>query len=153
MFWRGTVAVKLPAVKRLYEAATWHGLRPDNPAAGLRAPKDKTARAERIRYLPLDGLRRLLAAPKGNQSAARSPMLQAKVSQTPHQPYSCRAFSPAFDIPYPPWYAYSNTKQSGWRFRPSQHHHSTKACSPSGGWAFCFDPVQGTGRSPNIEPW
>jgi len=30
----GTVAVKLAAVRRLYEAATWRGMRQDNPAAG-----------------------------------------------------------------------------------------------------------------------
>jgi integrase/recombinase XerD len=38
---RGTVAVKLAAVRRLYQAAVWRGFRPDNPAAGLKAPKDK----------------------------------------------------------------------------------------------------------------
>jgi site-specific recombinase XerD len=66
----GTVAVKLAAVRRLYEAAVWRGLRQDNPAAGLRAPKDRTERAERIKFLPLDGLRRLLDAPRGNDPAA-----------------------------------------------------------------------------------
>lgn len=66
----GTVAVKLAAIRRLYEAAVWRGLRQDNPAAGLRAPKDKTERAERIKFLPLDGLRRLLDAPKGDNPAA-----------------------------------------------------------------------------------
>lgn len=54
----GTVAVKLAAVRRLYEAAVWRGLRQDNPAAGLKAPRDKTERAERVKFLPLDGLRR-----------------------------------------------------------------------------------------------
>jgi site-specific recombinase XerD len=67
---RDVVAVKLAAVRRLYEAATWHGLRPDNPAAGLRAPKDKTERSERIKHLCLEGLRRLLDAPKGNRPGA-----------------------------------------------------------------------------------
>jgi site-specific recombinase XerC len=66
----GTVAVKLAAIRRLYEAAVWRGLRQDNPAAGLRAPKDRTARAERIKFLPLEGLRRLLDAPKGDDPAA-----------------------------------------------------------------------------------
>jgi integrase/recombinase XerD len=65
----GTVAVKLAAIRRLYEAAVWRGLRQDNPAAGLRAPKDKTERAERIKFLPLDGLRRLLDAPTGDNPA------------------------------------------------------------------------------------
>ena len=67
---RGTVGVKLAAIKRLYEAAVWRGLRSDNPAAGLKAPKDKTERSERIKFLPLEGLRRLLAAPKGDRPAA-----------------------------------------------------------------------------------
>jgi integrase/recombinase XerD len=49
----GTVAVKLAAIRRLYEAAQWRGLRQDNPAAGLRAPTDKTERAER--KVPSDG--------------------------------------------------------------------------------------------------
>jgi site-specific recombinase XerD len=65
-----TVAVKLAAIRRLYEPAVWRGLRQDNPAAGLRAPKDRTARAERIKFLPLDGLRRLLDAPKGDGAPA-----------------------------------------------------------------------------------
>ena len=68
---RGTVGVKLAAVRRLYEAALWRGLRADNPAAGLKAPRDKTARSERIKYLPLDGLRRLLGAPEGDRPPAR----------------------------------------------------------------------------------
>ena len=62
---RGTVATKLAAVKRLYEAIAWRGLRSDNPAAGLRAPRDRTDRSERVKYLPLTGLRQLLDAPQG----------------------------------------------------------------------------------------
>jgi len=62
---RGTIAVKLSAVRRLYQAATWHGLRGDNPAEGVKIPKEKTARAERIKFLPLSGLKRLLDAPEG----------------------------------------------------------------------------------------
>jgi len=58
---RGTVAVKLAAVKQLYEAATWRG---------LRAPKDNTDRSDKIKFLPLEGLRRLLDAPKGNRPSA-----------------------------------------------------------------------------------
>ena len=65
----GTVAVKLAAIRRLYQAAVWRGLRQDNPAAGLRAPKDRTARAERIKFRPLEGLRRLLEAPRGDNPA------------------------------------------------------------------------------------
>ena len=66
----GTVAVKLAAIRRLYEAAVWRGLRQDNPAAGLRAPKDRTERSERVKFLPLDGLRQILDAPRGNDPAA-----------------------------------------------------------------------------------
>ena len=60
---RGTIAVKLSVVRRLYQAATWRGLRADNPAAGLKAPKERTARSERVKYLPLAGFRELLNAP------------------------------------------------------------------------------------------
>ena len=91
---RGTVAVKLAAVKRLFEAATWHGLRPDNPAAGLRAPRDKTERAERIKFLPLEGLRRLLNAPRDDTpSGIRDRVILAlmgrhglRVSEVAHLP-------------------------------------------------------------------
>ena len=69
--------VALPwAGQKISEAAVWRGLRQDNPVAGLKAPKDRTERAERIKYLPLDGLRRLLAGPadgmvsRGGQRAA-----------------------------------------------------------------------------------
>jgi integrase/recombinase XerD len=59
----GTIAFKLAVVRRLYDALVWRGVRADNPAAGLKAPKDRTAPEERVSYLPLEGLRRLLAAP------------------------------------------------------------------------------------------
>ena len=36
---RGTISVKLSAVRRLYQAAVWRGLRADNPAEGLKAPR------------------------------------------------------------------------------------------------------------------
>ena len=66
----GTVGVKLAAIRRLYEAAVWRGLRLDNPTAGLTAPKDRTERSERVKFLSLDGLRRLLGALQGNTTAA-----------------------------------------------------------------------------------
>ena len=59
---RSTVSTRLAAVARFFEAARWRGLRQDNPAAGLKAPRDKTAAAERIKFLPPDGVGRLLAA-------------------------------------------------------------------------------------------
>jgi len=39
------------------------GFRPDNPAQGVKAPPDRADRAERIKWLPLTALSRLLAAP------------------------------------------------------------------------------------------
>ena len=59
----GTIAFKLAIVRRLYDALVWSGIRTDNPAAGLKAPRDKTAPEDGVKYLPLDGLRRLLGAP------------------------------------------------------------------------------------------
>jgi len=60
---RATVATRLTAVRRFYEAAVWRGFRPDNPAAGIRPPRERTAREERVKFLPLEGLKRLLDAP------------------------------------------------------------------------------------------
>ncbi len=68
---RTTIAFKLAVVKRLYEAAQWRGLRLDNPAAGVRAPKVRTARHERVKFLPLNGLRQLLDAPQGDDAQAQ----------------------------------------------------------------------------------
>ena len=68
---RATVATKLAAVRRLYQAAVWRGMRADNPAAGLKAPKEKTAREERVKFLPLEGLKRLLQAPQGDGAKGR----------------------------------------------------------------------------------
>jgi site-specific recombinase XerD len=59
-----TSALKLAVIRRLYEAIQWRGLRDDNPAAGVKAPRDRTARDEGVKYLPLDGLKPLLAAPE-----------------------------------------------------------------------------------------
>ena len=60
---RGTIGVKLSVVRRFYQAATWRGLRPDNPAAGLKAPKERGTRADQVKYLPLAGFRELMGAP------------------------------------------------------------------------------------------
>lgn len=62
---RGTVAYKLNAVRRFYEAARAWGMRPDNPAEGLRAPRDPTSRRDRIleRYLSEEDIGALLDAP------------------------------------------------------------------------------------------
>ncbi|MBN1137590.1 MAG: tyrosine-type recombinase/integrase, partial [Anaerolineae bacterium] len=68
---QATVALKLAVVRRLYEAIRWRGLRGDNPAAGVKAPRDRTAHEEQVKYLPLEGLKQLLAAPQGDGSLAR----------------------------------------------------------------------------------
>jgi site-specific recombinase XerD len=68
---RGMIGVKLSAVRRLYQAAVWWGLRPDNPAEGLKPPREATERAERIKLLPLESLKRLLAAPGQSRKARR----------------------------------------------------------------------------------
>lgn len=67
---RGTIATKLAALRRFYEAAVWRGLRADNPAAGLKAPKDKTGREDAIKFLPLEGFKRLLALPDNTRDRA-----------------------------------------------------------------------------------
>jgi integrase/recombinase XerD len=58
-----TIAIKLAAIRKIYDAAVWRGIRPDNPATGIKPPKDETAPEDKIKFLPLDGLRRLLALP------------------------------------------------------------------------------------------
>ena len=50
---RPTVALKLAVVRRLYEAATWRGLGQDNSAAGVKAPRGRKSRDERLKFLPL----------------------------------------------------------------------------------------------------
>ena len=56
-----TIGWKLTVVRRFYEAARCAGLRPDNPAAGVRPPRVRRA-AEDFKYLTADQLARLLAA-------------------------------------------------------------------------------------------
>lgn len=67
---RGTVATKLAAIRRFYDAALWRGLRLDNPAKGLRPPKDKTTREDAIKFLPLEGFKRLLSLPDNARDRA-----------------------------------------------------------------------------------
>ena len=52
-----TIALELAVVRRLYDAIQWRGLRDGNPAAGVKSPRDRTASDERVKYLPLDGLK------------------------------------------------------------------------------------------------
>lgn len=67
---RGTVATKLATIRRFYDAAVWRGLRLDNPARGLKAPKDKSSREDKIKFLPLDGFKRLLSLPDNARDRA-----------------------------------------------------------------------------------
>lgn len=61
-----TVALKLTVLRRFYQAAQAHGVLPDNPAAGVRAPRARIDPAERITYLDEADLQRLLSAvPEG----------------------------------------------------------------------------------------
>ncbi len=45
---RGTVSCKLSALRRFFQAAVWKGIRKDNPAEGIKAPRDLTSSADRI---------------------------------------------------------------------------------------------------------
>jgi integrase/recombinase XerD len=58
-----SVQRKLVSVRRFYTMAHAKGFVPTNPTVGVRSPKDKTDRAERIKYLTLAALQRLFAAP------------------------------------------------------------------------------------------
>ena len=60
---RTTVAARLNAVRRFYAMAQVRGYRSDNPAEGLKAPPDRTDRMERVKWLPLTAIHRLLKAP------------------------------------------------------------------------------------------
>lgn len=62
---RNTIGAKLSAVRRFYEAAIWHGYRDDNPAAGLKPPREHTSKRDRIleRYLTAEQVHDLLSAP------------------------------------------------------------------------------------------
>jgi len=57
-----SVALKLTVLRRFYQAAKERGLISDNPAAGVKAPRDKTDPAERITYLEEGELTHLLAS-------------------------------------------------------------------------------------------
>lgn len=58
-----TVGRKLASVRRFYQMAHARGALPSNPAEGLKAPKDRTDRAERVKFLTLAAVQRVLQAP------------------------------------------------------------------------------------------
>jgi len=60
---RSTIGGRLNSVRRFYAMARARGFRHDNPAEGLKAPRDLSDRAERVKWLPLGGIQRLLDAP------------------------------------------------------------------------------------------
>jgi integrase/recombinase XerD len=57
---RNTIALKLAAVRRFYDAAIEYGLLIYNPALGIKPPRTLTPRAETITYLEQDEANRLL---------------------------------------------------------------------------------------------
>jgi integrase/recombinase XerD len=57
---RNTIALKLAAVRRFYDAAIEYGLTIYNPALGIKPPKTSTHPAETITYLEQDEANRLL---------------------------------------------------------------------------------------------
>jgi len=61
-----TVGRKLASIRRFYQMAQARDLIAGNPAEGLRAPRQKTERHERVKYLTQVALQRLLAAPDLN---------------------------------------------------------------------------------------
>lgn len=58
-----TINGKLVSIRKLFQAAVWRGYRPDNPAKGIKPPRDTTAPADKIKFLPLEGYKKLLAYP------------------------------------------------------------------------------------------
>ncbi len=57
-----TIALKLTAVRRFYDAAIEHGLLTLNPALGIKPPRDKKDLAEKITYLEAEEARTFLDA-------------------------------------------------------------------------------------------
>lgn len=76
---RSTIGAKLNALRRLFDAASWHGLRSDNPAAGVRAPRDHTSARDRIleRYLSPHEVQQLLNAPDWSPTGIRDRAIMA----------------------------------------------------------------------------
>lgn len=66
----GTIAHKLTVIRRFYAAAQERGFRKDNPAAGVKPPRDRSAEDD-IPYLSEEELARLLAAvPRDGKEAS-----------------------------------------------------------------------------------
>lgn len=66
----GTIAHKLTVIRRFYQAIKDRGYRADNPAAGVKPPRDRSAEDD-IPYLTEDELRKLLdAVPRDGKEAS-----------------------------------------------------------------------------------
>lgn len=68
---RATIEARLWAIRKLFEAAIWRGLRPDNPARGVKPPKDTTDPADKVKFLSLEGYKSLLSTPDSNTPKGR----------------------------------------------------------------------------------
>lgn len=62
-----TVGRKLASVRRFYEMAHARGAMGHNPAVGLRSPRDRTERDERVKFLTLETVQRVLRAPNARK--------------------------------------------------------------------------------------
>ena len=71
----GTIAHRLTVVRRFCEALVWRGIRTDNPAQGVRPPRERVSPEDRVRYLKTEDLRELFDSiptdtPKGRRDRA-----------------------------------------------------------------------------------
>jgi len=73
-----SIGLRLTTVRRFYEATRNAGLRPDNPAAGVRPPRVRQA-TEEFKYLTDDEFRRLVAAlPNPDEADGRQKVLRLR---------------------------------------------------------------------------
>lgn len=66
-----TIASRLNVLRRFFDMGVQQGWRPDNPAAGIKAPRDLTDPAEKRKWLPLAALQQLLQAPPQTEQGKR----------------------------------------------------------------------------------
>ena len=65
----GTIAHRLAVLRRFYTALVWCGVRKDNPAAGVKPPREKSSPEERVRFVEVRMLERLFEAVPGDTLA------------------------------------------------------------------------------------
>lgn len=68
---RSTIAGHLNAVRAFYRMAQARGYRPDNPAQSIQAPRDRTEPMAKVKWLPLDMIRKLFASPDTSTSKGK----------------------------------------------------------------------------------